>query len=184
MLALIPLIASLAPELVRWLAGDKAGDVAGQVANVVRAVTGSDDPAAVQAAIADPAKAAELRLRLAEIAAQAEAAQRQADLDELKAALADTANARQQTVALAQAGSPIAYGAVVVSALVLAAFGATAWLVLTRALPEGSQEVAIYTVGSLQTMAAAVVAYWVGSSAGSHRKDVALRGGPSGPLAR
>lgn len=184
MLALIPLVASLAPELVRWIAGDKAGTVASQIAAVVRTVTGTDDPAVVQQAIADPAKAAELRLELAKLAAQAEADQRQAELEELKATLADVASARQQTVALAQAGSPIAYGAVVVSALVLAAFGATAWLVLTRALPEGSQEVAIYTVGSLQTMAAAVVAYWVGSSAGSARKDAVLRGGPHGPLAR
>jgi hypothetical protein len=173
--ALLPAIGALAPELLRWIAGDKAGAVTGQVLDAVRSVVGADSPEAVEAAIRDPQVAAQLRIRLAEIAAEREKAERQVERDELLARLADVASARSQTVALAQAGSVIAWGAPVVSVLVMVAFGVACWMVLTKSLPAGSQEIALYTMGALQSMAAAVVAYWVGSSAGSARKDEALR---------
>lgn len=173
MVALLPILAALVPEVVRLIAGDRAGTVSAQVVDVVRTVVGSDDPDAVQAAIADPAKATELRLALARLAAEREQAERRAEIEALRAALADVGSARQQTVELARARHPMAWGAAAVSVLVLAAFGAAVWVVLTRALPAGSQEVALYTLGALQTMATAVVTYWVGSSAGSARKDMA-----------
>jgi hypothetical protein len=168
LMALLPLITTLAPGIVRALAGDKAGDVAQQVTSAVRAVAGTDDPAEVEIALRDPQRAADLRLELARIEAEAQR-------EELRAVLADVADARAHTVALVKARSPIAWGAPIVSALVLIAFGCAVYVVLTRSLPPGSQEIALYTVGSLQTLAAAVVAYWVGSSAGSARKDEALR---------
>ena len=65
----------------------------------------------------------QLRIKLAEIAAQAEADQRKADLATLHAQLADVAGARAQTVALAKAGSEIAWVAPVVSLVVLGTFG-------------------------------------------------------------
>lgn len=166
--ALLPVVASLAPTLLRHLAGEQAGAVAQQVATAVRSVVGSDDPAAVQVALADPVKAADLKLELAKIESDAET-------ERLRMVLADVAGARAHTVELARAGSPIAWGAPLVSALVLVGFAVAVWVVLTRALPAGSQEIALYTVGALQTLAASVVAYWVGSSAGSARKDEALR---------
>ena len=166
--ALLPLVASLAPGLIKHLAGDKAGAIAGEVAAAVTRVAGSDDPAEVELALVDPARAAELRIELARLESSAET-------ERLRLVLADVAGARAQTVELARVGSPIAWGAVVVSGLVLLAFSASVWVVLTRTLPPGSQEIALYTVGALQTMAAAVVAYWVGSSAGSARKDETLR---------
>ena len=175
LLALLPLVAQLAPGLIRSLAGDRAGDVAQQVGVAVRAVVGTDDPAAVRAALdADPVKAADLSLELARIEAEDRRAERAAEAEMMRAILADVAGARTHTVDLARAGSAIAWGAPIVSAIVLIAFAAAVWLVLTRTLPQGSQEIALYTVGSLQTLAAAVVAYWVGSSAGSARKDQVL----------
>ena len=161
--ALIPIIATLAPELIKHLAGDRAGAVADRVAEVVTSVAGSTNDADVRLAMADPARAMDMRLELARIAAEQEREEREAQIDRMRAMLADVAGARSQTVDLAKAGSPIAWGAPVVSALVLVAFGSACWLVLTQAIPEASREIALYTVGSLQTLAAAVVSYWVGS---------------------
>lgn len=168
--ALLPILTTLAPSLVRHVAGDQAGQVAQQAAQVVQAVAGTDDPAQIAAVLADPTKAAEMTLALARVENDAAVAQQ-------RAILADLASARAHTVELARAGSPIAYGSVVVSVLVLIAFGATVWSALYNPVPEGSKELLLMLLGNLATMAAAVVAYWVGSSAGSARKDEVLRAG-------
>jgi hypothetical protein len=174
MLALIPLLASVAPDLIRWIAGDTAGKVAAQVTAAVQQVAGGDDPASVAAALNDDGKLSELRLALARIAADAEAAARKADLDDLAARLADVAGARSQTIALAQAGSPIAWGAVGCSLVVLCGFAAVVVLVLVRPLPPGQETLANMLLGTLAAMAGAAVNYWLGSSAGSARKDAAM----------
>lgn len=181
--ALLPLLAGIAPEIIRWIAGDRAGDVAQQVGSVVAAVAGSEDPAVVQAALADPSKAAELRLRLAEIAAEQEEKRRTAELEAMRATLADTASARAQTVALVQAGSRLAWGPVVVSSLVLAGFGLVVVLALFRPIPPGSEALLNILLGNLAAMAMGVVGFWVGSSAGSARKDEFIRGTLPGPFA-
>ena len=172
---LLPLVASLAPGLIKHMAGDKAGAIAGEVVAAVTRVAGSDDPAKVDLALADPARAAELRIELARIESSAET-------ERLRLVLADVAGARDQTVDLARAGSPIAWGAPVVSALVLVAFGFALYGIVAREIPEGSRELALLLLGGLLGMAQAVVAYWVGSSAGSARKDEALRRALPGPF--
>ena len=185
---LIPLIATLAPQLISHLFGAKAGEVAADVAGVVSAVAPGADTAtpegiaALQATLkADPAKSSELAQKLAEIAAAREAernreadAQRKADLDEMAAHLADTASARNQTVALAQAKSPLAYGVVAISTLVLSAFAFVMWMAMTRELPVGSTAVLNILLGNLSAMAMAVVGYWVGTSASAGAKDAQL----------
>lgn len=62
-----------------------------------------------------------------------------------------------------------AYGKVVVSIVVLILFGAVTTLVLTHTIP--SSESATMVVGSVLTMAGAVVSFWIGSSSGSQSKD-------------
>jgi membrane protein DedA with SNARE-associated domain len=42
---------------------------------------------------------------------------------------------------------------------------------ITRTMPSGSETVLTMLLGSLAAMATSVVSYWVGSSAGSARKD-------------
>lgn len=180
--ALLPILAGIAPDIIRWIAGDRAGAVAQQVGTVVSAVAGSDDPATVQATLADPSKASELRLRLAEIAAAEEEKRRTAELESMRAMIADTASARAQTVALVQAGSRLAWGPVVVSGLVLAGFGIVVVLALFRPIPPGSEALLNILLGNLAAMAMGVVGYWVGSSAGSARKDEMLRGTIPGPF--
>jgi len=135
----------------------------------------------VQTAIKDDlGKADEIRLRLAEIAAkadeaqrQAELQQRQADLEQIKLAFADTANARGQTADLAKVGSPLAWGAPIISVLVLIMFAATMVVALCSASTANNVLVNAM-LGTLGTMSTAVVTYWVGSSAGSTQKTALL----------
>lgn len=184
---LIPIVAQLAPSLVDWLFGAKAEQTASAVVRVVQAVTGADPStadgaAAVQAIIqGKPDLALQLQSQLMTIRAQMQAeadreadVARQADLDAMKASIADIANARQQTVDLAKASSPIAYGAVIVSALAMLTFLVVTALALFRGVPEGSQPIVLILVGTVATLPTFVMSYWLGSSAGSARKDISL----------
>ncbi len=175
MLPLIPLVISLVPQLTKWLFGSTAANTVAQVTSVVHSLTGSTDPATVSAAIAaDPALANQITLQLAQIAASRENEADATNQAALVATLSDIASARAQTIDLAQARSPIAWGAPVVSTLVLATFGTMLAIVLSRSIPAGSESLANVMLGTLASMATATVSYWVGSSAGSARKSVDL----------
>lgn len=75
------------------------------------------------------------------------------------------------------AGAPVitnvdlvnAWGRVIVSAFVMAIFLVVAILAFTRAVP--ATEIVSIIAGAVGTMAAGVVTYWVGSSAGSTAKN-------------
>ena len=164
-------VLDLAPEVGRWLFGSDATPVVSAVTAAVGAVTGTTDEAAQVAALADPAKAATLRVELAKIAAEQETAAASAAQAELIAKLADVAGARAATVQLAQARSAIAWGAPVVSVVILVTFGVVVTVALTRTLPSNAEPVLNVLLGTLGAMATSVVSYWVGSSAGSARKD-------------
>lgn len=156
---LIPVALSVLPALAEWLGGARAGDVAGRAADVVRAVTGTDDPAQAAAALADPAKYAELQIRLAEITAQ-----------ERQAMLADVANARAQTLALSEQGSPIAWGAPILSLLIALSW---CWVMIAPTL--GATPVDDVSGRLLDTAMTGVIWYWIGSSQGSKRSGDAVR---------
>ena len=68
----------------------------------------------------------------------------------------------------------LAWGAPVVSVVVLVTFGCVVSLTLLRAIPAGSEAVLNVLLGTLGAMATNVVGYWVGSSAGSACKDERL----------
>lgn len=176
MLPLIPLALSLLPDLGRWIAGDTGGRVAEAAAQAVRIVAGTDDPAEATRIVQalPPEHAAQLRIRLAEIAREAEQDARAAELETFRAALADVQNARGQTVELARAGSQVQWAPVLVSSIVLVSFAAVVWLVLTQEIPPRSEALANVLMGTLGAMASAVVSYWVGSSAGSAAKNALL----------
>ena len=175
MLPLIPLAISLAPEIGKWLFGDSGEKTATAVAAAVQAVTGTTDEAvASQVLSSNPTAASDLRVKLAEIAAEREKAQSDAAAAAFAAQLHDVADARAQTVALAQSHSPVQWAAPVVSFIVLATFGTVMFLALTRSLPSGSETLLNMLLGSLAAMATSVVGYWVGSSAGSAQKTEML----------
>ncbi|WP_160119620.1 hypothetical protein [Rhodovarius lipocyclicus] len=183
-LALLPLALQLLPTLGRWLGGSDGEAVASTVGQAVQAVTGTSDPAAAEAALAaSPELRVQLTTRLAEIDAAREAARDQALLETLRAGLADTANARATGLGLVQAGSMIAWAPVVVSVIVLGAFAAVVWLAMSAAMPQGSETTLTMLLGSLSTMAGAVVSYWVGSSSGSADKTRLLAQASTPPLA-
>lgn len=156
MLALLPLALSLAPQIAKWLGGDTAAAVTSQVGGIIQTVTGTADPAEAEAVLmADPAKRAEVQIKLAEIAAAREAAQ-----------LEDTANARAQQLALVQANSWLAWGAPMVSVAVLGLF---TYVVVSGAVLE------VDIRETLKNLAVACVGYWIGSSRGSAAKDEVRR---------
>lgn len=181
MIPLIGVLASVLPSLISAVAGDKAGNVAGKVAEVARAVLGTDDAVEAEKAISGlpPDKMVELRLGLARIAADAETSRQAADLETLRAQLADVAGARAQTVDLVKAGSPIAWGAPVVSVIVTGAFGLVCWMVFNEVIPQQNREMALYVVGQLSGFAGIAVTYWLGSSKSSEAKtELLAKAGP------
>lgn len=181
MLALIPLVLSIAPEIGRWLFGETGAATATAVAAAVEAVTGTTDEAmSAQVLASNPTAAADLRVKLAEIAAAREKTQRDADILERSAQLADIAGARAQTISLASAHSPVQWAAPIISIVVLTTFGSVMFLSLTRSLPIGSETLLNMLLGSLAAMTTSVVSYWVGSSAGSASKtEMLFRSTPS-----
>lgn len=60
---------------------------------------------------------------------------------------------------------------VVVSVIVLCGFGMLSFLAMKPEVSGVSKEVVLYLLGAWSTLAAGVVNYWVGSSAGSSKKD-------------
>lgn len=169
--ALIPLALALAPQMASWLFGASAAQATASVAAAAAAVTGTRDPDAQLHALADPDKAAAFTLELHKLAAGMQAEQHQADLAAMQAQFADVASARSQTLSLMQAHSSIAWGAPIVSAVVLVVFGTMLGIILFKALPPGSEALANVMLGSLAGMATNVAGYWIGSSAGSRAKD-------------
>jgi hypothetical protein len=170
--ALLPIVAALAPDLIRALAGDKAGAVAGRVAEAVTSVAGSTNDADVRLALADPARAADLRLELARIAAEAEREERAAELDQMRAVLADTANARSHTATLAQAGSRIAWMPVYKSVtldgvffLLLVAV-VSGWTGVVE-MPANLRDILTLLVGVIVREWSASNGYWLGTSRGA-----------------
>ena len=97
MLPLIPFALSLAPQIAKWIFGDKGAEVTKDAAVAVQTVTGADAStpnrlAAAKAALdGKPELVLQLHQRLAEIAAAREAeanreadAPRQSELDDLE----------------------------------------------------------------------------------------------------
>jgi hypothetical protein len=158
---LIPLALSVAPELARWLCGDGAEEIKAAIAKAVQTVTGTADPTASGAMLQqNPAAQAQLRIQLVQLAAARDNAARAVDLDTITAAVAPKRAA--------------AWSAPVISTVVLLTFASVMILVLTLGVPAGSETVANMLLGTLAAMATSVVSYWVGSSAGSARKEERL----------
>jgi hypothetical protein len=186
---LIPLVLQLAPQLAGLIFGSKGADATTKVAAVVQSVVGSaadlSAPGGVAAAVAhiqaNPDAASDLSAKLADLQVQmqkeqddAAEARREDALDELKARLADTGSARDMATTLAQAHSGLAYGGVVVSLVIVVAFGWTTYMVLSSHLSATDGSFGAILVGTLAAMATQVANYWLGSSQGSSAKNALL----------
>jgi hypothetical protein len=164
------LATDLLPSLGKYLFGPSGASVGAAVASVVQAATGTSDPVAQALAIKDPTVATNLRIQLAQIEAQSEAAARQAQNDALVAQLRDVQSARDQTTGLAKAGSELQWAPAILSAIILLAFGVMLYVVLTSAVPPSGAAMANVLLGTLAAMATQVANFWLGSSSGSNRK--------------
>jgi hypothetical protein len=186
---LIPLVLSLAPQLAGMIFGSKGADATAKVAAVVQTVVGTaadlSAPGGVAAAVAhiqaNPQASSDLAAKLADLQLQMQKEQddaaqalRQDALDDLKTRLADTGPARTMATELAKAHSGLAYGSVVVSVVIVIAFGSTTYAVLTNHLGALDGGFGSVLVGTLAAMATQVANYWLGSSQGSNAKNALL----------
>jgi hypothetical protein len=176
--ALMGAVPDLIGVFAPHLAGPRSEAVAQAVVSAVSAATGIEQPKPADIKALPPEQLSDLQIGLAQIAMQAEAhrleadkAARDADMQELAARLGDTANARAQMIALAQAHAGAAWAPVVITALVLSGFIAVTVMVLTRSVPAGSEQAALLVVGALIAMATQSVNFWTGSSNSSQKKD-------------
>lgn len=64
---------------------------------------------------------------------------------------------------------------VIISVIVLSGFFMFSFLAMKPELSGVKESVVLFLLGSWSTLAAAVVAYWVGSSAGSSKKDETIQ---------
>lgn len=193
---LLAVAAAIFPDIAKAIAGDRTGAVAGQAARAVSDVTGASEAGVAKATLAaDPEATAALQAKLAEIslaqeesrrkaAAEATAAQeaaaaqdRRAEFEKLNATLKDVADARRQATKWARIGGPMAWGAPIVSVVVVAGFliflgvlvFASKWLDLQPNEP--LYQLLNVTIGALTAAFTTVVNFWLGSSLGSRRKD-------------
>lgn len=176
---LIPILLSLAPTVASWVLGDKSGAAVAKVTDLARDLLGTTDADGIERAVAaDPNLA--LQFKMAVLQAEADARNHEAQmsrqaLEELNARIADVASARSQTVELAKAGSPIAWGSSIVSVLAILVFAGFVYMLFAKVVPEGMKEALLLLGGSAATGYGMVLSYWLGSSSGSAAKDATLR---------
>lgn len=159
-------LADLAPTIGSFVVPPVGTAVGIGIKTLAQALTGEKEPDKIVAALqADPAKLAEFETKAKEL-----------HLQTLQAYINDTADARKSMVSLAQTKSPLAYGSVVISILVLGAFAVNSMELFSIvhdkiAVDNNTFQLLIYLEGSLTTMAGQVCNYWLGSSKGSADKN-------------
>lgn len=195
---LVAVAVQFLPQLLRYIGGPTGGKVADAVGAAVGAIVKTQDPVeAKQKLDADPRLLADLQVKLAEIAAKADAdqrqseldklkevfanqqANRQSDLDEIKTRLGETQSARA-TVAAAPGGGTMAIGSLGVSLVVSVAFVAILFFIMydpsrlnDMQADKAAFQMVNITLGALTAAFVTVVSFWLGSSQGSRNKDAA-----------
>ncbi|MBK1657772.1 lytic transglycosylase domain-containing protein [Paracraurococcus ruber] len=186
-LALIPIIAQLAPLAARVIgnaidgkAGAEVGEqVAREVAGVATRVFGTTDATQVQAAVtADPNKAMEFKAEMERLATQAQLANLSADLENVKSARASLGSDRWWVSAMPPALSIIiTLGFFLTLGLLVAGyFPATEIRNADGTTTQNNvvRELLALLLGALTLAFGDVRNFWLGSSAGSKKKDEAL----------
>ncbi len=160
---MLNIILAALPALGSLVSGGKADAVISAGTKIAKEVFGTTDETAIAKAIeTNPALADQFKAKL------------EAETANLAAQLADVQDARATTVKLAETGSAMQYGSAIVSVIVVIGFCGLSWLAMNP--PDGVREnVVLYLLGAWQSLATAVVGYWIGSSAGSASKDIALK---------
>ena len=168
-LDLIGTLSKLGAPVLGTLIGGPIGTIAGAALGALADALGTKaTPEAVKEALeTNPAAAAIVR------AVEAEKVPELAK--DLEVILRDRQGARDQTLALVEKNSPIAWAPVVVTAVVLMGYLVLSFLALKPETAGVRADVVLYLLGAWQSLAAGVVYYWVGSSSGSASKDATLK---------
>jgi len=179
---LIGVAVSMLPDIIKLIAGDKTGQLADQVGKAVSDTLGTTNAAEAQTKLAtDAAAKAALQQKLAELALEATKAQNAESDQQRQDALSNTQGARSGLQALATTNSTIAWTAPTISYLVIAGFFTFLFVLVwlywgaKPADPNNQNNFVIQiiniAVGALTAAFATVVNFWLGSSAGSQKKD-------------
>lgn len=175
---LIAIAANMLPELATRFAGAAGAATRAEAVAIVREVLGTDSPDEAAQRAAEPDRAGTLRLRLGELAASARAREAEAEAREVEARIAGMNDARSTFLGLVQGNSAFAWGPVVISCLVVIGFFSILGYLMfsgftgATADPVVAQIINI-AVGALTAGFATVLSFWLGSSDGSRRKDIA-----------
>ena len=176
---LIGIAAGLVPDVIKLIAGDKTGQLADQFGKAVADTVGTTNAGEAQTKLAaNPAAEAALRQKLAELAVEATKSQNADAGQRAQEALNDTQSARSGLQALATTNSTIAWTAPTISYLVIGGFFAflfvLVWLYWGKPVDNQNNfivQIINIAVGALTAAFATVVNFWLGSSAGSRKKD-------------
>ena len=176
---LIGIAAGLVPDIIKLVAGDKTGQLADQFGKAVADTVGTTNAGEAQTKLAaNPAAEAALRQKLAELALEATKAQNADAGQRAQEALNNTQSARSGLQALATTNSTIAWTAPTISYLVIGGFFAflfvLVWLYWGKPVDNQNNfivQIINIAVGALTAAFATVVNFWLGSSAGSRKKD-------------
>jgi hypothetical protein len=159
---MLNIILAALPALGSLVSGGKADAVISAGTKIAREVFGTTDEVSIAKQIeTNPALAEQFKARL------------EAETANLAAQLADVQDARATTVRLAESGSAISWGAPVVSVIVVVGYLGLVFALLFKTIPDN--QVTLVLFGGLSAAFAQVINYWLGSSAGSANKDVALK---------
>ena len=163
---MLSVLLDLIPDLAGHLLNGKAKDLANIGTKVAKEVFGTDDQKEVEQLIQLDPKNAETFKAALEI-----------ELAKHKLAVEDIQHARDTTVALAKEGSAIAWGAPVVSTLIVLGYFFCTYLLFVQAaeIPSNVFQLLNVMFGTLTAAFLAVVHYWLGSSSGSKRAGDAVR---------
>ena len=165
MLPILPLISlavQYAPQVIGMLAGSHAAQVTDKVVSAVHDVVGTTDPAAAQAKLAaDPALGQALAARLA------------AEVDQVKAEMADTADARQMGVSLIEQHHWTANMPAITVLLVFAIHTAitAAIFFIPGDITDRMFQLLTGAYGTSSTAFGIALSYYLGSSRSSVQKD-------------
>jgi hypothetical protein len=152
-----------APWIAEKVAGQKGEEVAKVLVSTAEAVTGKSGDEALDALKADPNLVLQYRSRILS-----------EETTRINAILADVQDARSTMAKLAGMGSSLAWGAAIVSALVVIANMVMGYFIFTDAIPGQNKDLAMLYAGSLLAALGGVIAFWTGSSYGSIQKTDAL----------
>jgi hypothetical protein len=178
---LIGIAAGVVPDIIKLIAGDKTGQLADQVGKAVADIVGTMNAGDAQTKLAaNPPAQAALRQKLVELALEATKVQNAEASQQGQDALNNTQGARSGLQALATTSSTIAWTAPTISYLVIGGFFVflfvLVWLYWDRPVDANNQnnfivQIINIVVGALTAAFATVVNFWLGSSAGSQKKD-------------